>query len=194
MKCFSFGIVFFCGPAHLILRNAEVIWCPFQRRSSTAGHICPCVNSLPLLALCPCGLRHGRCVYRLGDQHVSLWPWPPPPNSSSASCLEQAVLRTTTFRGLMLGENMWQYPLLAWRARGTSFLWQTSPLPISFIVLSLLKSLWLNSPHQVLCLIKRSNRISLFFNLFIVAPVGRLKLWYYKHQSWSLCVQKWTLT
>lgn len=100
MKCYMKYIVLYemfliwerYGPTHLILRNAEVIWCPFQRRSSTAGHICPCVNSLPLLALCPCGLRHGRCVYSLDDQHVSLWPWPS--HSSSASCLEQAVLRT----------------------------------------------------------------------------------------------------
>lgn len=34
------------------------------------------------------------------------------------------------------GENMWQYPLRAWWARGTICLWPMSPLPIGFIVLS----------------------------------------------------------
>lgn len=153
------------GPAHLILRNAEVIWCPFQRRSSTVGHICPCVNSLPLLALCPCVLRHGRCVYSLEDQHVSLWPWPS--HSSSASCLEQAVLRTTALQRPSGGGKTCGNILCVHGEHVARFVcgrWVPSPSASSS---SLLKSLWLNSPHQVLCLIKRFSRISLFFSVLL---------------------------
>lgn len=60
-----------------------------------------------------------------------------------------------------------------------------------------LKSLWLNSPHRVFSLIKPFCWISLFFSSLV--PVGRLKWWYNRYQSFSLhilwmSISKWKLT
>lgn len=188
MKCFSFGIVFF-KPMWPCTLNFEKCW----------GYLMPLSETFV----------HSRAYLSLRKQppssgFVSLWSptWPLCLQARRSACIPLTL--TPKFQFCILpgtcGPQDHCFPrpyaggkhvaISSARMEGT---WHEL-LPISFIVLSLLKRLWLNSPHQVLCLIKRFNRISLFFNLFIAVPVGRLKLWYSKHQSWALCVQKWTLT
>lgn len=166
-----------------ISRNAEVIWCSFQSCSSTAGIFCPCVNSLTILSLCPCGLRNDCCVYSLGDQHVSLWPWPS--HSCCASCRSRRSSWPLFFKAFCWGTTRGNILFAAGRARGTSFLWLMSPLPNSFIVLSFKEPV-----IKFTTLSFQSNQTLLLdlivFQLFIGVPVGRLKCWYKRHQSFSL--------
>ncbi len=103
IKCFFFGKVFFKHSWPLFQGMLRLSDAPFRAVRPQQGFFCPWVNSLPILDLCPCGLRNGRSVYSLEDQHASLWPWPS--HSYSASCRSRRCSWPLLFKAFSWGNT-----------------------------------------------------------------------------------------
>ncbi len=138
---FIFGKVFFKHSWPLFQGMLRLSDAPFRAVRPQQGFFCPWVNSLPILDLCPCGLRNGCSVYSLEDQHASLWPWPS--HSYSASCRSRRCSWPLLFKAFSWGNTCGNILCTAGRARGTSvclfilFVPDESPpqqlhLPLSF--------------------------------------------------------------